>query len=1511
LLPVDSALAVFHSTGTQLHMVQLLKDDFGGADGLQSVGAAALSPDGKFLYAISNAQRTLTTFAVGGQGKLTPLSSLTVPNGQTSVLIAPNGARLFLVEQGGHVRSYSRNVGTGALTLLRDGSSGVTNYRAVLAPDGASLLLLDLLGDRMTVVGVAADGTLSVGTPIINGQGGVSGLDGPIGAAFSPDGQSVYLAGRDGNALVVFDRNPTTGRLTCKQAVVNGVAGVSGLGTPTAVAVSSDGKFVFAAGAADGTIDVFGRNTTAGSADFGKLTFAQRLRDQSGGVSGLAGPNALLIGTGGRLFVSGSGSSLHPANIADFSVNTAAPPPATYQVGYDQMAHLTVNTGGQNDSVSIGGVTTPLSVSTGAGDDAVTILDTGATTAIDTGTDSDSIELRSTGANAVTLTGSGNVGYRLLGSASGSTVTVNGGAGADSIEVVGGHMFGTVNLHGGDPSGATGDALTVDVQGLAYTPHTLAHPAGTFQVGTGSVVHYDGMETPRYNQATPIASAGSYGPINEGRGATLSAAASSAPAGHTIVSYQWDLNGDGVFDDASGVSVTLTPIQMVNLGLGAGPTSRTISVRVTTDEGLSDVGSALLSIVPVAPTITGVSQNGPVIAGNPVTVTAAATAPAGSLDPITYSFDWNNDGVYDFSTNSASALHTFNTAGTYTIGVKATNAGGSATSSVSVQVTAAPAKVRTISGSALVAETSLYTLNLAASGPDTATIQDWAIHWGDGSISTPTGNPSSATHTYAAHGSYTITATAEDAAGITSANSLDVTVTHVSPTVSIAGAAQVSAGAAYQLNLSAAETGPDTITGWSINWGDGNIEQYAGDPSAVYHTYGGALPSVQVSASATDQDGSYAGNTLAVNIQAVTPTITLSGAAAVNEGSAYTLTLGAVSDANGPVSQYIVHWGDGNSDTYPAAGPVTHTYARGPLAANIAVDLVDPAGTHAAVATQSVQVNVVPPTIALSGTGSVPQGSSYALTLGAVTGVHPATQYIVHWGDGSSNNYTTAATVTHTYLAAGPQTITVDLVTDAGTYAAAGTQLVQVNAVSAVIALSGAASTPEGSAYTLTLGAVSDPGNPGTPPQVSQYIVHWGDGSDSTYTAAGPVTHTYADGPNNTTASVDVVLAGGTVVAGAGAHAVSVTNVAPTPAIGGAPAQAVAGSPMTLSASAIDPSAVDQSAGFTFAWTVTKNGAAFAAGTGSSFQFTPDGAASYVVTLSATDKDGGIASTSATITVATQDDTMVLEADPLDPTRPMLNVTGTSRDDYIFATPGSSAGSVMVTMGSFDDHHGHDDHDNDDRDGDPLVGMLKPVAQGWTLSVYLGNHLQSMTNLPLTTPLSRIAVNAGAGDDIVSVSGSLTVSAWINGGAGNDWLKGGGGNDVILGGAGNDTLLGGGGRDLLIGGAGQDSLSGGHGEDILVGGTTDHDQSVSALAAVMAEWSRTDLAAGARAAHLMGSTSGGNNGTTLLTGQTVHDDGARDDLTGGGGTDWFFYLASGAQKDHLHGDKKQDIKTSL
>src|SRR5205807_370482 len=158
-------------------------------------------------------------------------------------------------------------------------------------------------------------------------------------------------------------------------------------------------------------------------------------------------------------------------------------------------------------------------------------------------------------------------------------------------------------------------------------------------------------------------------------------------------------------------------------------------------------------------------------------------------------------------------------------------------------------------------------------------------------------------------------------------------------------------------------------------------------------------------------------NALSVHVNNVAPSITISGAASVNEGSSYSLTLGAVSDpGTDTVSSYIVHWGDGNSNTYSSNGVKTHNNADGHDDNNATLSLHDalPIFLDRANAL-SVHVNNVAPSITISGAASVNEGSSYSLTLGAVSdpGTDTVSSYIVHWGDGNSNTYSSNGVKTH------------------------------------------------------------------------------------------------------------------------------------------------------------------------------------------------------------------------------------------------------------------------------------------------------------------------------------------------------------------------------------------------------------------------------------------------------------------------------------------------------------------
>jgi predicted extracellular nuclease len=109
----------------------------------------------------------------------------------------------------------------------------------------------------------------------------------------------------------------------------------------------------------------------------------------------------------------------------------------------------------------------------------------------------------------------------------------------------------------------------------------------------------------------PTVDAGGPYPVSEG-GSVLVTATGDDPNTGEMLTYDWDLDNNGSFE---------TPGQSVSFDASAldGPSSHTIKVRVTDTGGLFAVAQTTVEVQNVLPTAT-LSNNGPVLSGNPVTV---------------------------------------------------------------------------------------------------------------------------------------------------------------------------------------------------------------------------------------------------------------------------------------------------------------------------------------------------------------------------------------------------------------------------------------------------------------------------------------------------------------------------------------------------------------------------------------------------------------------------------------------------------------------------------------------------------------------------------------------------------------------------------------------------------------------------------------------------------------------------------------------------------------------------
>ncbi len=202
---------------------------------------------------------------------------------------------------------------------------------------------------------------------------------------------------------------------------------------------------------------------------------------------------------------------------------------------------------------------------------------------------------------------------------------------------------------------------------------------------------------------------------------------------------------------------------------------------------------------------------------------------------------------------------------------------------------------------------------------------------------------------------------------------------------------------------------------------------------------------------------------------------------------------------------------------------------------------------------------------------------------------------------------------------------------------------VNTNSAPVVAADSSAVTVPEGTSPANT-GTFSDADSDAVTVTASAGAITKTGTSSGTWSWTGPAT----DEP--LTQTVTVIADDGNGLNTQTTFTVASTGVAPTATISspnftssgsglsaatlrtGVPVSSPEGTKVTLNGSATSPADLDSAAGFTYGWTVTKDGNAFGGGTGAIVSFTPNDEGTYVATLQATDDGGMTGTTSVTIT---------------------------------------------------------------------------------------------------------------------------------------------------------------------------------------------------------------------------------------------------------------------------------------
>lgn len=173
---------------------------------------------------------------------------------------------------------------------------------------------------------------------------------------------------------------------------------------------------------------------------------------------------------------------------------------------------------------------------------------------------------------------------------------------------------------------------------------------------------------------TLVADAGGPYTVAEGESLTLDGSASSPGA-----TYEWDINGDGVYGDASGPSPTLSWADLEALGIDDGPSSSDVTVEVSSGTATLDSSVATLTVTNTAPTsvITGSLA---ATVGRPFTVKVGALDPSSAdlAADFTYTVDWGDGSPVETVVGPADppVTHTYTTAGTLAASFTATDKDG-------------------------------------------------------------------------------------------------------------------------------------------------------------------------------------------------------------------------------------------------------------------------------------------------------------------------------------------------------------------------------------------------------------------------------------------------------------------------------------------------------------------------------------------------------------------------------------------------------------------------------------------------------------------------------------------------------------------------------------------------------------------------------------------------------------------------------------------------------------------
>ena len=374
----------------------------------------------------------------------------------------------------------------------------------------------------------------------------------------------------------------------------------------------------------------------------------------------------------------------------------------------------------------------------------------------------------------------------------------------------------------------------------------------------------------------PAVNAG--GPYTISEGDNLPLNASGSDPGQDPLTYRWDLDHDGVFDDAAGANPTVAWFTLKQLRLHTnGTTPNTIVVLADDGQGGLNVATATLIIKNVAPT----PEAGPdqtLNEGSQAIFFGSFTDPYGENDgPFAYAWDFGDGSAVVHTLNAA---HTYLDNGAFTVRFTVTDKdGGANTDTLAMTVLNVAPDVD--AGEDKVAEEG-EPVAFSGQFTDPGVNDTFTFLWefGDGG----TANALNALHTYADNGTYTARLTVTDDDGGVGYDELTTYVQNEIPKVYAGPYVGIDEGQTVQFMGAFWDVNIDMTNNPTIQWDFGDGVGLSGilNPTHTYLDDGVYTARLTV----TDKDGGASSDQVAVIVYNVAPAVSAGGEFLADTGPA-------------------------------------------------------------------------------------------------------------------------------------------------------------------------------------------------------------------------------------------------------------------------------------------------------------------------------------------------------------------------------------------------------------------------------------------------------------------------------------------------------------------------------------------------------------------------------------------------------------------------------------------------